>query len=158
MQRFTLTPVGRIEIREEGMFVRLEPEYAPALEGLSGFSHINVLWWFHEFDAADCRKVLTAPQPYRNAPEMMGIFATRSPVRPNPIALSTAEILAMDMEKGLIQLAYIDAHDGSPVLDIKPYTPSLDRVLEPQVPGWCAHWPKSLEDSASFDWSGEFNF
>ncbi len=158
MQRFTLTPVGRIDIREEGMFVQLEPEYAPALEGLSGFSHINVLWWFHEFDVADYRKVLAAPQPYRNAPKSMGIFATRSPIRPNPIALSTAEVLDIDTRKGIIRLAYIDANNGSPVLDIKPYTPSLDRVAEPCVPAWCAHWPKSLEESANFDWRDEFNF
>ncbi len=158
MQRFTLTPIGHIEIREEGMFVRLEPEYTPALEGLNAFSHINVLWWFHEVDAPDYRKVLTAPQPYKNAPETMGIFATRSPVRPNPVALSTAEVLTLDPQKGLIQLGYIDADDGSPVLDLKPYTPSLDRVAKPRVPGWCAHWPKSLEESGRFDWSGEFNF
>lgn len=158
MQRFTLTPIGHVEIREERMFIRLEPEYLPALEGLNGFSHINVLWWFHESDVPDCRKVLSAPQPYKHAPETMGIFATRSPVRPNPVALTTAEVLAMDLEKGMIELGYIDANDGSPVLDIKPYTPSLDRVEAPHVPSWCAHWPKSLEESASFDWSGEFNF
>ena len=158
MQRFTLTPIGHIEIREEGMFVRLEPEYIPALEGLNGFSHINVFWWFHELDAPEYRNILAAPQPYKNAPETMGIFATRSPIRPNPIALSTTEILNMDTRNGRIQLAYIDAHDGSPVVDMKPYTPSLDRVEEPQVPAWCAHWPKSLEESGRFDWSGEFNF
>ena len=158
MQRFTLTPIGHIELGEEGMFVRLEPGYIPALEGLNGFSHINVFWWFHEQDAPEYRNVLTAPQPYKNAPETMGIFATRSPIRPNPIALSTAELLSMDTKNGLIQLAYIDAHDGSPVVDIKPYTPSLDRVEEPQVPAWCAHWPQSLEESGRFDWRGEFNF
>jgi tRNA (Thr-GGU) A37 N-methylase len=62
------------------------------------------------------------------------------------------------MEKGIIGLAFIDAEDGTPVLDIKPYTPSLDRVENPIVPKWCAHWPKSVESSGSFDWSSVFNF
>ena len=87
----------------------------------------------------------------------MGIFATRSPVRPNPIAL-TVEIIDIDSENGRIHIAYIDANDGSPLLDLKPYTPSLDRVERPEVPGWCGHWPKSLEESADFAWENEFNF
>ena len=61
----------------------------------------------------------------------MGIFATRAPLRPNPIALSTAEVLDIDQANGILRLAYIDALDGTPVLDIKPYTPSLDRVETP---------------------------
>ncbi len=158
MQRFTLTPIGRIALQEEGMFIRLEPQYITALAGLEGFSHIQVLWWFHEFESPDYRGVLNTPQPYRNAPEQMGIFATRSPIRPNPIALTAVEVLHVDYGTGVIRIAYIDAHDGSPVLDIKPYTPSLDRVLTPRVPAWCAHWPKSMEESGAFDWSAEFNF
>ena len=55
-------------------------------------------------------------------------------------------------------LAYIDAENGTPVLDVKPYTPSLDRVERPDVPGWCAHWPKSAEASGDFDWEKVFNF
>ena len=88
----------------------------------------------------------------------MGIFATRSPQRPNPIALSVAEILYIDHEAGVIYIAYADARQGSPVLDLKPYTPSLDRVEHPQVPDWCGHWPRSLEESGDFDWENEFNF
>jgi len=67
-------------------------------------------------------------------------------------------VLGIDYEKGRIQIPYIDANDGSPVLDIKPYTPSLDRVEDPGVPAWCRHWPRSLEQSGSFDWENEFNF
>lgn len=88
----------------------------------------------------------------------MGIFATRSPMRPNPIALTAVEIINIDYQKGIIQIAYIDANDNTPILDIKPYTPSLDRIENPGVPKWCCHWPKSLEQSAYFDWEKEFNF
>ena len=89
---------------------------------------------------------------------MMGIFATRSPIRPNPIALTSVEVIHIDYQKGIIQIAYIDANDNTPILDLKPYTPSFDRVETPVVPGWYNHWPKSLEQSASFAWENEFNF
>jgi len=57
----------------------------------------------------------------------------------------------------MIQVGYTDADNGSPVIDLKPYTPSLDRVENPSVPEWCRHWPKSLEKSADFDWDSEMN-
>jgi tRNA (Thr-GGU) A37 N-methylase len=104
------------------------------------------------------RNTLEMPQPYKTAPAIMGIFATRSPIRPNPIALTAVQIIRMDYEKGIIQIAYIDADDNTPVLDIKPYTPSLDRVEAPGVPNWCSHWPISLEQSENFLWENEFNF
>ena len=66
--------------------------------------------------------------------------------------------IQIDHENGLIRIAYIDADDGTPVLDLKPYTPSLDRVESPDVPDWCAHWPRSVEESGDFDWENEFNF
>ena len=158
MNALQVNPIGRISIGEDGIFIKLEPKYIPALQALDGFSHINVLWWFSDFDNQEARAVLEAPQPYKKAPDMMGIFATRSPVRPNPIALTAVQIIDIDDKNGMIQIAYIDANDGSPVLDLKPYTPSLDRVETPGVPEWCNHWPKSLEDSENFEWENEFNF
>ena len=102
--------------------------------------------------------MLKVSSPYRNSPETLGTFATRSPERPNPVALSTAQILRIDSAAGIIGLSHIDARDNTPVIDLKPYTPSLDRVAHPCVPDWCASWPKSLEESADFDWSGVFTF
>ncbi len=158
MQTYEVHPIGKISVRDEGFFVELEQAYIPALKGLDGFGHINVLWWFSEHDSAQMRSVLEAPQPYKGAPPVMGIFATRSPIRPNPVALTPAEVIHIDYEKGVVQIAYIDANDGSPVIDIKPYTPSLDRVESPKVPDWCAQWPMSLEESGEFDWESVFNF
>lgn len=156
MSSFQVNPIGQINIREEGMFIELEKKYIPALQALDGFSHLNVIWWFSDFDTEETRNVLETSQPYKQAPAVMGIFATRSPVRPNPIALTAVQIIHIDFEKGMIQIGYIDANDGTPVLDIKPYTPSLDKVEFPNVPEWCSHWPKNLEESADFDWEGEF--
>jgi tRNA-Thr(GGU) m(6)t(6)A37 methyltransferase TsaA len=131
MQNFQVNPIGNINVNKDGMFIRLKQKYIPALQALDGFSHLSVIWWFSDFDNEETRNVLETPQPYKNAPAVMGIFATRSPVRPNPIALTAVQIIRIDYEKGIIHLAYIDANDGSPVLDIKPYTPSLDTVETP---------------------------
>lgn len=158
MRTFNVNSIGTICNREEGCFIQIDPLYTPALQALDGFSHINVVWWFNECDSDAARSVLETKQPYKHSPETMGIFATRSPYRPNPIALTASEVLHIDHKAGMIQIAYTDANDGSPVLDIKPYTPSLDRVESPKVPDWCSHWPESLEKSASFDWEKEFNF
>ncbi|WP_303872091.1 SAM-dependent methyltransferase [Acetobacterium wieringae] len=158
MQNFKVNPIGRISVNKGGMFIEIEPKYIPAMQALDGFSYLNVIWWFSDFDNEETRNVLEVPQSYKIAPDVMGIFATRSPVRPNPIALTAVQIIHIDYEKGVIQIAYIDANDGTPVLDIKPYTPSLDRVETPGVPEWCSHWPMSLEQSGSFDWENEFNF
>ena len=158
MQNFQVNSIGKISVNERGMFIELEPKYIPALQALDGFSHLNIIWWFSDFDNKEARNTLETQQPYKKAPAVMGIFATRSPIRPNPIALSVIEIIRIDYEKGIIQIAYIDANDGTLVLDIKPYTPSLDRVEAPGVPEWCSHWPQNLEESGSFNWEDEFNF
>jgi tRNA-Thr(GGU) m(6)t(6)A37 methyltransferase TsaA len=158
MNQFQVRPIGKIRICDEGMFADVDKHYIPALKELNGFSHLNIFWWFSDCDNEKSRNVLDIQSPYKNAPAVMGTFATRSPERPNPIALSTAQIIRIDDDHGIIQLAYIDANDGSPIIDLKPYTPSLDRVEIPGVPEWCSHWPKSLEESGEFDWESVFNF
>ena len=155
---FKVKQIGSIRADEEGFRIELLPEYKEALIGLGGFSYVNVLWWFDRCDNETDRAVLSEAKPYTHGPGRMGTFATRSPQRPNPIALSCAYATFIDAENGIIGLAYTDAADQSPVLDIKPYTPSLDRVEEPQVPEWCSHRPKNVEGSGDFDWDSEFNF
>ena len=158
MKPLFVNPIGKIRCNEEGTFLIVEEKYRPALKELDGFSHINVIWWFDGFDTEEARSTLDMVAPYKRAPDIMGIFATRSPIRPNPIALTAAQVIYIDHASGIIQLAYIDANDGTPVVDIKPYTPSIDRVEEPVVPDWCSHWPKNAETSGDFDWAAEFNF
>ena len=153
---YKVDSIGTISNDDNGAFIKLDPRFIPALKALDGFSHINVLWWFSDFDSDFYRSILETEQPYKKAPDKMGIFATRSPIRPNPIALTTVEIIDIDDQNGVIQVAYIDANDKTPVLDIKPYTPSYDRIERPTVPSWCRHWPISLEESAGFNWEDEF--
>lgn len=158
MENYQVKSIGKINIIDTEVFIELEPQYKKALQALEGFSHINVIWWFSDFDTREARNTIETQQPYKKSPEVMGIFATRSPIRPNPIALTAVKVIDIDYEKGILQIAYIDANNGTPVLDIKPYTPSLDRVEAPTVPQWCSHWPKSLEQSEDFEWEKEFNF
>jgi len=158
MKQFVLNPIGTILVHNGEAAIKVDKELIPALIGLDGFGYVQVLWWFSGCDNAQSRSKLTEQAPYKRGPAVLGTFATRSPERPNPIALSCAYVTYIDHENGMVGLAYIDANDGSPVLDIKPYTPSLDRVENPPVPDWCAHWPKSNEESGEFDWEQEFNF
>jgi tRNA (adenine37-N6)-methyltransferase len=153
---FTLQPIGTVGTDQEGFIVRIDEPFRDALTGLDGFSHISVLWWFHLLDAPEYRQVVLVEQPYRDAPDQIGVFATRSPVRPNPLALTPVPLLSVDVDAGIVRIGFIDAEVGSPVLDIKPYHPSVDRVRDCAVPDWCAGWPSWYEDSMTFDWSAVF--
>lgn len=158
MEKMSLTSIGKIVVEDGEAVIKLDEKYKQAMAGLDGFGYIQVVWWFDGCDNKEYRGKLTSQKPYKNGPEVMGAFATRSPSRPNPIALTTAYVTYIDYEKGIIGLGYIDANHGSPVLDIKPYTPSLDRIEKTIVPDWCAHWPKCNEESGRFNWEEEFNF
>jgi tRNA-Thr(GGU) m(6)t(6)A37 methyltransferase TsaA len=153
---YKVSPIGQVTTGPEGFALQIAPEYRAALDGLEEFGHIQVLWWSHHLDTPEYRSVMVAEQPYRNAPAELGIFATRSPLRPNPICLSTAVLLSVDRTSGLVSIAYIDAEDGTPILDIKPYHPSSDRIRDVQLPEWCRHWPEWYEESGEFNWEAEF--
>lgn len=154
----SVTPIGMIHHGDDGSYIQIEPQYRAALTGLDGFGYIQVIWWASGCDNPESRACVACDQPYVHGPSTIGIFATRSPERPNPIGLSCAYVTFIDGRDGVIGLAWIDADEGTPVLDIKPYTPSLDRVEKPRVPGWCAHWPKTVEASDDFPWEKEFTF
>lgn len=159
METFSVCPVGVVSGGGEGPAqLRISPEYRDGLRGLEGFGHAVVLWWAHEVDNPELRGLTDAGRPYVHLDHDLGIFTTRSPLRPNPIGLTVIELAAVDVEAGLIATPYLDANDGTPLLDLKPYTPSIDRIENPTVPTWCAHWPQSVESSADFDWAGEFRF
>ena len=155
MGKMEVHPIGRVACEDGELRIALDPEYAPALRGLEGYSHVQVVWWF---DCTQGRGALVEERPYTKGPDELGVFATRSPMRPNPIAVSSVGIAYVDEATATVGLHYIDAFPESPVLDLKPYIPSVDRVESPSVPEWCAHWPRSYEESGDFDWAAEFNF
>lgn len=158
MKNFSVKSIGQVINDQEEIAIQLSAEYVAGLSGLNGFSHLVVLWWPNQMDSDEARSMLEVPKPYKNAPDTMGIFATRSPARPNPIAMTVVDILSIDETTGRIIVPYIDALDGTPVLDLKPYTPSADKVEQPGVPEWSAHWPENYESSGDFDWENEFMF
>ena len=154
--RYELRPIGNVCVSEGAFTLLVEEGFRPALEGLEGFSHAIVIFWCHLADTEGHRKVVSCDRPYRNGPERLGTFATRSPVRPNPIGITPVSLLQIDASEGIIHVPFLDAEDGTPILDIKPYHPSIDRIRESRLPVWCEHWPQWSEDSAAFDWAAEF--
>jgi tRNA-Thr(GGU) m(6)t(6)A37 methyltransferase TsaA len=154
-KRYELKTIGYVESKGENVAVRLNEEYRDALKETEGFSHLQVFWWCHLVDDPEMRSYLVSPKPYKKGPEEVGLFATRSPVRPNPIGVTTVPVISTDLGEGLIRIAFIDAEDGTPVVDIKPYY-GMDRVRDLKVPRWCSHWPQWYEYAANFDWEAEF--
>jgi len=156
-QTYSIKPIGVVKEISQGFQLQINKEFAPGLDGLQDFSHALVLWWAHHFDQEQDRNTVYAHPPHKCAPERLGVFATRSPIRPNPLAVTSVRIIKVDTQEGIVTVSHIDAEDGTPIIDIKPYQPSADRIREASVPNWCDHWPKWHEDSAEFDWEAEFN-
>lgn len=155
-ETFELRRLGQVRIDAGEFLLDIEEPFRPALLELGGFSHVNVLWWADQVDLPFFRDMTVAERPYRNAPAAIGILATRSPARPNPLALSTASLISVDIDRGLVRVGYIDADAGSPIVDLKPYLPATDRVRNARYPEWAASWPEWYEDSATFDWGAVF--
>ena len=108
------------------MEIEIFEDYQDGVGDFAGISHIFVLLWF---DRSSRHTLLTTPS---YATEIRPIFATRSPDRPNPIGLDIGKIIRVAGRT--IRVAGLDALDGTPVLDIKPYVPSIDAVLDASDP------------------------
>jgi len=115
-------------VEELRSFLVFEPEYRDenAIRGLEGFSHIWVIWDFSEAHRQEWSPTVRPPRLGGN--ERMGVFATRSPFRPNPLGLSCVRLIAVHHgEDGpALELGGADMMDGTPVFDIKPYIPYAD--------------------------------
>ena len=131
---FRLFSVGKVRKVSGTTGIEIFQEYADALLGLDQFSHVIVLYWFHKNDTPEKRKTLRVhPRASRSNP-LTGVFATRSPRRPNLIGLSVCRILSV--ENNVVRVDSIDAFQDSPVLDLKPYVPRMDMVQSTHGPKW----------------------
>ena len=131
---YLIHPVGVIRHRDDAVWIEIFDGYRAAMLGLEGFSHIQVLFWFHENDTPEGRSTL-AVHPRRDpANPLTGVFATHSPLRPNLVGLTRCRILAI--EDGRIRVDALDARDGSPVVDIKCYIPDASPPADVRVPAW----------------------
>lgn len=143
--------------------LELLPPYSQpaAVRGLEGFSHLWLVFVFHDIPAGRWRAMVRPPRLGGN--RRLGVFATRSAFRPNPIGLSAVKLDGIAVRQGqvMLHLAGVDLLDGTPVLDIKPYLPYSDRIMEaaggfaPEAPEaeltvvfspaaseFCAAWPE----------------
>ncbi len=137
-----LRPIGTVssEVREPARRdwgdvsseIIIDPAYLEALDGLDEFSHILVIFCFHRSALGSSVHLKTHPQARPDLP-LVGIFATRSPVRPNPIGITIVRLIQRQGNTLVVQ--GLDAIDGTPVLDIKPYLPG-DSVNWTKMPEW----------------------
>lgn len=126
---------------EQEATINIFPEFCPGLKGIEDFSHIIVLYWIHLRDKEDERRTLLV-FPRRHAVKVeVGVFACRSPSRPNPIGLCVVELVKVEDCKLIV--SGLDALESSPIIDIKPYIPRADAVPNARVPEWTWHGPKT---------------
>ena len=139
-----LKPIGTVhnEIKQTGQrdFQSIVSEIVinkslnEALDNLDEFSHIIVLYWMHQADNPPPLKVHPRRDP---SIALKGVLATRSPSRPNPIGKATVRLL--ERRGNVLRVMGLDAIDGTPVIDIKPYLPGYDSVADARVPSWVSH-------------------
>jgi len=110
---------GRISNNE--IVIEVFPDFTPALRGIDQYSHLIVLYWGDRSN----REVLQSTTPH-NTKQQVGVFSNRSPNRPNPIAFCVASLVRQEGNQLVVR--WVDALDGSPLIDIKPYSPALDSV------------------------------
>jgi tRNA-Thr(GGU) m(6)t(6)A37 methyltransferase TsaA len=122
---------ARCDFKEVVSEIVLDSSLTEALDNLDDFSHIVIIYWMHQSIGPAPKKVHPKGKPGLT---LMGVFATRSPVRPNPIGKATVRLLKR--RGNVLTVEGLDAIDGTPVIDIKPYIPGYDSVDNAKVPSW----------------------
>ncbi len=114
--------------------VRIFPEFCEGLKEIDQFSHLIILYWMHLRDKKKDRHTLQVFPRRHSVNVEVGVFACRSPSRPNPIGLCVVELIKIDACS--LTVKGLDAMEGSPIVDIKPYIPRADSVPDARVPRW----------------------
>lgn len=142
-EEFTVRPIGfvRSPVKDPvdhgwGLVesqIELLPALRPGLRGLGDFSHVLVVAWLHQagFDAS--RHLVRRPRGLAEMPEL-GIFAQRAKDRPNPLGITVVALVCVDTTG--IRVRGLDAIDGTPILDLKPYFPEFDAASHAARPAW----------------------
>jgi tRNA-Thr(GGU) m(6)t(6)A37 methyltransferase TsaA len=138
----TMTPIGTVRNEIKAPIVQgwgqvvsdlvLDDRYTEALDGIEDYSHVLVIFWM---DQAGPPKTLKGHVQGREELPIVGLFARRAPSRPNRVGVSAVVLLSR--EKNVLRVQGVDAIDGTPLLDIKPYTPAFDSVENARIPEWC---------------------
>jgi tRNA-Thr(GGU) m(6)t(6)A37 methyltransferase TsaA len=122
-----------------------DPALSEALDGLEEFSHIMVVFWMHRAPSWDPGHLKTHPQRRQDLP-LVGVLATRSPHRPNPLGVSVVKLL--ERRDNVLRVIGLDAIDGTPVVDIKSHIPDAE-TAEAGVPDWVYRLRRSAPGRAS---------
>jgi len=126
---------------EQEALINIFPEFCAGLKGIEEFSHLIILYWIHLRDnEAERRTLLVFPRRHAVNIET-GVFACRSPSRPNPIGLCVVELVKVEDCKLVVN--GLDAIEGSPIIDIKPYIPRADAVPNARTAEWTWKGPKT---------------
>ena len=112
----------------------LRPDLSEAVVGLDGYSHLLVLFWLHLVPVRDESTRTLLPLAGDAGISGQGVLATRSQQRPNPIG--TTVVSQLSSEENILRVRGLDAIDGTPVLDVKPYIPHYDSVANARLPRW----------------------
>jgi tRNA-Thr(GGU) m(6)t(6)A37 methyltransferase TsaA len=122
---------GRQDSRDVVAEIEIDPGLTEALDDLDEFSHIIVIYYMHKSRRPFPMKV--RPR-HGMVPTPVGVFASRSPDRPNALGKTTVKLL--ERRGNILKVRGLDAIDGTPVIDIKPYIPGIDAVADARVPRW----------------------
>ena len=138
MKQICMNPIGyakrdntNVKDRKAISKIVLDDKLTPALTGIDEFSHLFVLFWMHEIKEQQKNRLLTHPRGRKNIPKV-GVYATRTSNRRNPIGLTVVELIQVN--ENVLSVKGLDAMDSTPILDIKPYD-SWDSV-EAKIPEW----------------------
>lgn len=140
---FVRTSATRDEVRNKSTISKLilREELTEALQGIEDFSHLFIIFWMNEISSRERKTMKVHPRGRMDMP-LTGIFATRTQLRPNPIGLTLVELL--HVKDHVLTVRGLDAFDGTPVLDIKPFDP-WDTATEVRVPEW---WKRLEQERA----------
>lgn len=131
--------IGEVESAGGTSTILVYPDFCPGLLGVEGYSHLIVLYWMHLRDNDMHRGTLrVTPSRHEGAP-LTGVFACRSSSRPNPIGLSVVKLEAANGCS--LKVTGLDALEGSPIVDLKPYFPRGDSVPDVRTPEWARCGP-----------------
>jgi len=140
-QKLNINPIGIVKTKAKGDEIRdkthlsqifLDCELATSLEGITGFSHVFVLFWLHQITSKQRETMKVHPRGRKDMP-LLGVLATRTNLRPNPIGLTLCELIKV--ESNVLTVRGLDAYDGTPVLDVKPYD-TWDCAPNARMPDW----------------------
>ena len=133
----------RDKIRDMISEIVIDPASAELLDGIDGYSHVLILFWAHETPGESRNLTRVHPMGLKEIPKK-GIFATCSPARPNPVLVTAVKLL--ERKDNVLKVQGLEAIDGSPVIDIKPYVQSYHGVQNSTTPEWMEKIHAMFED------------